>query len=115
MISLSSAISRPDDRGDVAVLGLLALVIYATALRRKEIGVRKSDGAGVGSLVILLSRVSATSSYRGVHCPAVDICLVTCSCQELPLNRSASAAWCCVGLLLLIGLRRSYPKPGARR
>ncbi len=40
----------------IAAMGLLALVIYTTWLRRKEIGVRKVMGADVKSLVILLSK-----------------------------------------------------------
>lgn len=40
----------------IAMLGLLAMVIYTTALRRKEISVRKVMGAGVPGLVLLLSR-----------------------------------------------------------
>lgn len=40
----------------IAVMGLLAMVIYSTALRKKEIGVRKVMGADVKSLVLLLSR-----------------------------------------------------------
>ncbi|RPE08234.1 FtsX-like permease family protein [Chitinophaga lutea] len=40
----------------IATLGLLALVIYTTWLRKKEIGVRKVMGADVKSLVILLSK-----------------------------------------------------------
>lgn len=40
----------------IALLGLLAMVIYSTALRSKEIGVRKVMGANVGNLVVLLSK-----------------------------------------------------------
>jgi putative ABC transport system permease protein len=40
----------------IAAMGLLALVIYTTALRKKEIGVRKVMGADVKGLVLLLSR-----------------------------------------------------------
>lgn len=39
----------------IAAMGLLALVIYTSWLRRKEIGVRKVMGADVKSLIILLS------------------------------------------------------------
>jgi putative ABC transport system permease protein len=40
----------------IAVMGLLAMVIYSTSLRKKEIGVRKVMGADVRSLVLLLSK-----------------------------------------------------------
>ncbi|QEH42376.1 ABC transporter permease [Chitinophaga sp. XS-30] len=40
----------------IALMGLLAMVIYTTELRRKEIGIRKVMGAGSGSLMMLLSR-----------------------------------------------------------
>ncbi|WP_295121601.1 FtsX-like permease family protein [uncultured Chitinophaga sp.] len=40
----------------IAGLGLLALVIYSTESRRKEISIRKVMGAGVNSLLWLLSR-----------------------------------------------------------
>lgn len=40
----------------IAAMGLLALVMYTTWLRKKEIGVRKVMGADVKSLVLLLSR-----------------------------------------------------------
>lgn len=40
----------------IAVMGLLAMVIYSTSLRKKEIGVRKVMGADVKSLVLLLSK-----------------------------------------------------------
>ncbi|HEY5748596.1 MAG TPA: ABC transporter permease [Chryseolinea sp.] len=39
----------------IACLGLVALLAYTVALRKKEIGVRKILGAGMGSLVNLLS------------------------------------------------------------
>jgi putative ABC transport system permease protein len=40
----------------IACLGLFGLAAYTTALRRKEIGIRKTLGASVTSLVVLLSR-----------------------------------------------------------
>lgn len=40
----------------IACLGLLGIVIYNTETRRKEIGIRKVLGAGVASVIILLSR-----------------------------------------------------------
>ncbi|MRG44537.1 FtsX-like permease family protein [Chitinophaga sp. SYP-B3965] len=40
----------------IAAMGLLALVIYNTAVRRKEIGVRKVMGASISSIITLLSR-----------------------------------------------------------
>jgi putative ABC transport system permease protein len=40
----------------IACLGLLGMVTYTTALRRKEVGVRKVLGASVGQVVFLLSR-----------------------------------------------------------
>ncbi len=40
----------------IACLGLLGMVIYAVETRTKEIGVRKILGAGVASLVMLLSQ-----------------------------------------------------------
>lgn len=40
----------------IACLGLFALVSYSTTLRIKEIGIRKVFGAGIGKLMILLSR-----------------------------------------------------------
>lgn len=40
----------------IAAMGLLALVIYNTAVRRKEIGVRKVMGASVRHIVVMLSR-----------------------------------------------------------
>ena len=39
----------------IACLGLYSLIAYATAQRRKEIGIRKALGASVGSVVVLLS------------------------------------------------------------
>jgi putative ABC transport system permease protein len=39
----------------IACLGLVALLAYTVAIRKKEIGVRKILGAGMGSLVNLLS------------------------------------------------------------
>lgn len=40
----------------IAALGLLGLTIYAAEQRIKEIGVRKVLGAGVGSIVVMLSK-----------------------------------------------------------
>ncbi len=40
----------------IASLGLLGMVIYTTETRRKEIGIRKVMGAGVGAVMALLSR-----------------------------------------------------------
>ncbi len=40
----------------IAGLGLLGIVTYTTALRTKEVGVRKVLGANVGQIVFLLSR-----------------------------------------------------------
>jgi putative ABC transport system permease protein len=40
----------------IACLGLLGMVTYTTALRTKEVGVRKVLGANVGQIVFLLSR-----------------------------------------------------------
>jgi putative ABC transport system permease protein len=40
----------------IAALGLLGMVNYTTALRTKEVGVRKVMGASVGQIVFLLSR-----------------------------------------------------------
>ena len=40
----------------IAFLGLLGMVTYTTALRTKEIGIRKVLGADVGHIVFLLSR-----------------------------------------------------------
>ena len=40
----------------IAAMGLLALVIYNTAVRRKEIGVRKVMGASIRSIILMLSR-----------------------------------------------------------
>ena len=40
----------------IACLGLFALVSYSATLRMKEIGIRKVLGAGVGHLMLLLSR-----------------------------------------------------------
>jgi putative ABC transport system permease protein len=40
----------------IACLGLLGMVTYTTALRTKEVGVRKVLGASVGQIVLLLSR-----------------------------------------------------------
>lgn len=40
----------------IACLGLLGMVTYTTALRTKEVGVRKVLGASVGQIVFLLSR-----------------------------------------------------------
>jgi hypothetical protein len=40
----------------ISCLGMLGLVIYTTAQRTKEIGVRKVLGARVGQIVLLLSR-----------------------------------------------------------
>lgn len=39
----------------IACLGLIGLITFTTAVRRKEIGIRKVMGAGTSSLVILLS------------------------------------------------------------
>src|SRR5262249_40288494 len=39
----------------IACLGVVAMLAYTVAMRRKEIGVRKILGAGMGSLVNLLS------------------------------------------------------------
>jgi len=39
----------------IACLGLVAMLAYTVAIRKKEIGVRKILGAGIGSLVNLLS------------------------------------------------------------
>ena len=40
----------------IGCLGLFALVSFSTTLRTKEIGIRKVLGAGVGNIMILLSR-----------------------------------------------------------
>jgi putative ABC transport system permease protein len=40
----------------IAFLGLLGMVTYTTALRTKEVGIRKVMGAGAGQIVFLLSR-----------------------------------------------------------
>jgi putative ABC transport system permease protein len=40
----------------IACLGLFGLVTYATAQRRKEIGVRKVLGAGLADILVLLSK-----------------------------------------------------------
>ncbi|GAA0532915.1 ABC transporter permease [Chitinophaga japonensis] len=40
----------------IAALGLLALVTYSVETRRKELGIRKVMGAGVGLLALLLTR-----------------------------------------------------------
>jgi len=40
----------------IAALGLLGLTIYAAEQRVKEIGIRKVLGAGVGGIVLLLSK-----------------------------------------------------------
>ena len=40
----------------IACLGLLGIVIYNTETRRKEIGIRKVMGAGVTSVIMLLSK-----------------------------------------------------------
>lgn len=40
----------------IAALGLLGMVTYTTALRLKEVGIRKVLGASVGQIVFLLSR-----------------------------------------------------------
>jgi putative ABC transport system permease protein len=40
----------------IACLGLLGMVIYTTETRRKEIGIRKVMGAGVATIISLLSR-----------------------------------------------------------
>ncbi|MEM1041806.1 MAG: ABC transporter permease [Bacteroidota bacterium] len=40
----------------IACLGLFGLAAYATAQRKKEIGIRKVLGASVGSVVVLLSK-----------------------------------------------------------
>jgi putative ABC transport system permease protein len=40
----------------VASLGLFGLVAYTTSKRRKEIGVRKTMGAGVGQIIVLLMK-----------------------------------------------------------
>ena len=48
----------PSDSNSVLIscLGLLGLTIFTAEQRRKEIGVRKVIGAGVGDIVLLLSR-----------------------------------------------------------
>ncbi|HTF29977.1 MAG TPA: FtsX-like permease family protein, partial [Flavitalea sp.] len=40
----------------IAVLGLLGMVIYITQTREKEIGIRKIMGAGVSTIMVLLSK-----------------------------------------------------------
>jgi putative ABC transport system permease protein len=40
----------------IACLGLLGIVIYSTETRRKEIGIRKVLGAGVTTVMMLLSK-----------------------------------------------------------
>lgn len=91
----------------IAVLGLLALVIYATALRRKEIGVRKVMGAGVGSLVILLSRgFLRLLLIAGCIALPIGYLLSNLFLQNFPLRISfgIGSLVLCFGLLLLIGL-----------
>lgn len=52
----------------IACIGLFALVSYSATLRIKEIGIRKVLGAGVGHLMILLSR-----EYLLLLCIAVAV------------------------------------------
>lgn len=40
----------------IACLGLIGLITYTTSIRKKEIGIRKTMGAGTGTLVKLLSK-----------------------------------------------------------
>ena len=57
----------------IACMGLLGMVTYTTALRKKEVGIRKVMGSSVGQVVILLSR-----SFMGL--------LLTAGLIALPLG-----------------------------
>jgi putative ABC transport system permease protein len=58
----------------IACLGLIGLITYTTAVRSREVGVRKTFGASVQSIVILLSGeivklilISSLIAYPGVY------------------------------------------------
>lgn len=59
----------------IAILGLVGLVIYSTEQRTKEIGIRKSMGASVNQVVILLSKDYAKWILIGfiLSCPLAYI------------------------------------------
>jgi putative ABC transport system permease protein len=90
----------------IAGLGLLGMVTYTTALRTKEVGIRKVLGASVGSIVALLSR-------------SFLLLLLVAGLIALPLGYTAGSLFlqsfafhvslgagtllCCLGIMLAVG------------
>jgi hypothetical protein len=104
----------------ISCLGMLGLVMYTTAQRTKEIGVRKVLGAGVGRIVFLLSKdyirmvVLATVIATGVAGTAIYAWLQNFSDRGLPpFWLFPLAALGMIGLTLAILILQTVRAAGA--
>lgn len=91
----------------IAGLGLLALVIYTTETRRKEIGIRKIMGAGVNNLIWLLSgSFVKLVIISGIIAFPIGYALSTLFLQNFANRVSVGAGSfaLCLALLLVIAL-----------
>jgi putative ABC transport system permease protein len=90
----------------IACLGLLGMVTYTTALRTKEVGVRKVMGASVGSIVALLSRsFLLLLLVAGVIALPLGYAAGSLFLQSFAYHVSLGAGTllCCLGIMLAVG------------
>lgn len=91
----------------IAAMGLLALVIYNIAVRRKEIGVRKVLGASIQSIVIVLSKGFLKLILISA-CIALPIgyvvSLLFLQNFAMRISFGPGSLLLCLGMLLLVGL-----------